>query len=267
VLSRYIGSFELLVGTTVEKRTYVITGAGSGIGRAIAQKIAMDGGRCVLFGRTLRSLEETLSSLRGGGHQAIVMDLLSMQSIAKAVEELHGDSVDGIIANAGIGGLTVEEGRDRWDEIIATNLTGTYRTVQAFLHHLLRSGAEYKQIVITSSILARLGVPGYAAYCASKAGVLGLMRSLAVELAPKKVLVNAICPGWVETDIAAAGIAGMAAGTGISKEEARALAMREVPLGKMSSPEEIAHLVAYLLNQRSITGQALDINNGAFMAS
>lgn len=250
----------------MEKRRYVITGAGGGIGRAIAQEVSRRGGRCFLFGRTLRSLDETISSLDGTGHEAFSMDLLSVDSIAEAVEGVRGP-VDGIIANAGIGGLTLEEGKDRWDEIIGTNLTGTYRTVQAFLPHLRQSKAEYKQIVITSSILARLGVPGYAAYCASKAGLLGLMRSLAVELAPEKILVNAICPGWVETEMAAAGIAGIAAGAGISEQEARALAMREVPLRKMSSPAEIADLVAYLLTQRSITGQALDINNGAIMPS
>ncbi len=132
---------------------------------------------------------------------------------------------------------------------------------------LKRSKSNYKQIVITSSILARLGVANYAAYCASKAGLLGLMRSWAVQYAADNILVNAICPGWVNTNMAQNGLQGIADGIGISKNEFYDIAMQSVPLKKMSEPEEIAALVYYLLNQQSITGQAIDINGGAVMNS
>ncbi len=139
--------------------------------------------------------------------------------------------------------------------------------MQYFLPALLRSENAYKQIVITSSVLARLGVANYSAYCASKAGLLGLMRSWAVQYAPDHILVNAICPGWVNTSMAQDGLQGIADGIGISKNEFYDIAMQSVPLKKMSEPTEIAGLVYYLLNQQSITGQAIDINGGAVMNS
>ena len=126
---------------------------------------------------------------------------------------------------------------------------------------------HFKKIVILSSILARLGVPGYSAYCASKAGLLGLNRSLAIELAQDKILINALCPGWVNTDMAHEGLQAFSEALKISKEDAHKKAMADVPLGKMSEPEEIAQLTAFLISdaQTSITGQTLDINNGAMM--
>jgi NAD(P)-dependent dehydrogenase (short-subunit alcohol dehydrogenase family) len=121
--------------------------------------------------------------------------------------------------------------------------------------------------VVEYSILARIGVPGYTGYCASKAGLLGLVRALAMELAPREVQVNAVCPGWVDTDMAWEGIDGMAAGLGTTRAEALAAAMADVPLGRMSRPEDVAGLVSWLLSPdaRGVTGQALDMNNGAWM--
>jgi NAD(P)-dependent dehydrogenase (short-subunit alcohol dehydrogenase family) len=175
--------------------------------------------------------------------------------------------LDGIIANAGVGGENYFGENDRWNEIINTNLTGTYLSVQHFLPSLRRSKNAWKQIVITSSILARLGVANYAAYCASKAALLGLMRSWAVQYASDNILVNAICPGWVNTSMAQDGLKGIADGIGITKNEFYDIAMQSVPLRKMSEPEEVAALVYYLLNQSSITGQSIDINGGAVMNS
>ena len=116
-------------------------------------------------------------------------------------------------------------------------------------------------------ILARIGVAGYTGYCASKAGLLGLVRALAAELAPDNVQVNAICPGWVDTNLAWEGIELIAASSGATREAAFAQAMREVPLGRMSRPEEIAGTVAWLLSAdaNGVTGQAIDHNGGAFM--
>ena len=120
---------------------------------------------------------------------------------------------------------------------------------------------------MTSSILARLGVANYSAYCASKAGLLGLMRSMAIELAPENILVNAICPGWVNTQMSRDGMEGIAKGIGISTDEFYDIAMQQFPLRKRSEPSEIADILACLLFQQSITGQTFDINNGAIMNS
>ncbi len=246
---------------------YLITGAGSGIGRAIAVEIANHGHNCFLMGRNENNLKETVALLANGNHTIFVADIATDISLKKIVK-LHPNLVlDGIIANAGVGGENNFGENDRWNEIINTNLTGTYYTVQYFLDALKRSKNNCKQIVITSSVLARLGVANYSAYCASKAGLLGLMRSWAVQYAAEKILVNAICPGWVNTDMAQNGLQGIADGIGISKNDFYDIAMQSVPLKKMSEPQEIANLVYYLLNQTSITGQAIDINGGAVMNS
>lgn len=246
---------------------YLISGAGSGIGRAIALKLAGQGHECYLLGRNRENLKATLELLPNGPHQILVADIRNKAEM-QALVDAHNDlELDGIIANAGIGGENNFGPGDRWHQILETNMTGTYYTVQYFLPALKRSKGRYKQIVITSSVLARLGVANYSAYCASKAGLLGLMRSWAVEYAPENILVNAICPGWVDTDMAQDGLQGIADGIGISKAAFYDIAMQSVPLRKMSEPEEIADLVYYLLQQQSMTGQAIDINGGAVMNS
>lgn len=246
---------------------YLITGAGSGIGRAIAIELAAQGHNCYLLGRNVSSLNETLKGIKPGKHHILAADIKNAGQMEAAAAAHPGLELDGIIANAGIGGENTFGKADRWQEVIDTNLTGTYYTVQYFMPALQRSQSKYKHIVITSSVLARLGVANYSAYCASKAGLLGLMRSWAVQYAPENILVNAICPGWVDTDMAQEGLQGIAEGIGISKEAFFKIAMESVPLKKMSEAREISYLISYLLKQVSMTGQAVDINGGAVMNS
>ena len=246
---------------------YLITGAGSGIGRAITVLLATNGHTCFLLGRNENNLKETLALLPDNKHQIFLADITDETAIENLLKDNDDLVLDGIIANAGIGGENNFGKNDRWNDIINTNLTGTYLTVQYFLPALKRSKNNYKQIVITSSVLARLGVANYSAYCASKAGLLGLMRSWAVEYAQQNILVNAICPGWVNTDMAQNGLQGIADGIGITKSDFFDIAMQSVPLKKMSEPEEVAALVNYLINQTSITGQTIDINGGSIMNS
>ncbi len=250
----------------MQPKTYLISGAGSGIGRAITQKLSASNHTCILLGRTENTLKETLKMLSGNNHQILLADIRDQKQLVKAAAQLNASFIDGIIANSGVGGENYWGENDRWDEIISTNLTGTYNFVNTFFPMLKEASAE-KYILITSSVLARLGVANYSAYCASKAGLLGLMRSWAVQFAPQNILVNAICPGWVDTEMSQQGLQEIAYGIGISKEEFYKMAIQSVPLGKMSQPEEIADLVAYLLSQKSITGQTIDINCGAVMNS
>lgn len=247
-------------------KTYLISGAGSGIGKAIAQQLSTEGHTCILLGRNAGNLHQTLQGLPNDGHTMLTADIKDKKSLSNAAAKLSGITVDGLIANSGIGGENYWGGADRWHDIIETNLTGTYNFVNTFLPFLSKGPGE-KHILITSSVLARLGVANYSAYCASKAGLLGLMRSWAVQYAPQNILVNAICPGWVDTDMAQQGLQGIADGIGITKQAFYDMAMQSVPLRRMSQPSEIAGLVSYLLSQGSITGQAIDINCGAVMNS
>ena len=243
-----------------------VTGAGSGIGRSIAKVLAERGYCLILLGRNLDNLQSTKGLLKNSEqHQCQTCDIRNSAEIKRSLENVP--SLYGLIANAGIGGENQFGDQDRWGEIIDTNLTGTYQTIQACLPLIKKDRAPFKKIIIISSILARLGVPGYSAYCASKAGLLGLTRSLAAEHSGDGILINALCPGWVNTEMAQEGLQGFADALDISKDQAYKEAMKPVPLGKMSQPEEVAKLVAFLVSeeQTSFTGQTLDINNGALM--
>jgi NAD(P)-dependent dehydrogenase (short-subunit alcohol dehydrogenase family) len=230
-----------------EGKHVAVTGAARGIGLAIAERLAAEGARLTLIDRDEPRLE---------GAATRVVDISDREAVFAAfTEPLHA-----LVANAGIGGGNEPGEDDRFDEILQTNLYGTYWCVRA-AEPLLADGGR---IVVTSSILARIGVAGYTGYCSSKAALLGLVRSLAAELAPRRIQVNAICPGWVDTDMTRLGLSLF---EGLSEDEAWEVAKQEVPLRRMSDPAEIAGTVAWLLSDDSIgvTGQAIDQNNGAFM--
>ena len=250
-------------------RSILVSGAGTGMGRAVAIRLAEAGARIILLGRHRDSLEETRSLLVvPDRHVLVEADLRDASSLRDGLSNAELETLQAVVANAGIGGENHYGPEDRWGEIIETNLTGTYYLINECLPYLrLDRHEDFRQIVVTSSVLARLGVPGYSAYCASKAGLLGLMRVWAKTFASENILVNAITPGWVDTEMAREGLDTFARTKGVPYQEALAEQMDMVPLGKMSRPEEIAELVQFLLSgvQNSITGQVLDINNGAVM--
>jgi NAD(P)-dependent dehydrogenase (short-subunit alcohol dehydrogenase family) len=183
--------------------------------------------------------------------------------VRRAAKAMGG--IDVLVNNAGAGGPNgcALPGPDRWDEIVRTNLDGTFFTTRAVLPHMSDGG----RIVSISSVLGRFGVPGYTAYCASKHGVIGFTKALALELAPRRVTVNAICPGWVDTEMAAAGMQLMADGMQVDFAEAKRTALAAVPLGRMLEPEEIGELVVYLCSPaaRGMTGQAISHCGGQVM--
>lgn len=250
----------------------LVSGAGSGIGRAVCRLLAARGSHLVLLGRSRDSLEETRSLLDDvDRHVVIPADIRDQEGLRAGLGNVELEHLHAVVSSAGIGGENQYGPEDRWQEIVDTNLTGTYNLVNELLPYLKASREredDYRHILVVSSILARLGVPGYTAYCASKAGLLGLVRSWANTFARDNILVNALCPGWVETDMAREGLESFAINTGKTYDEAYEQQMAAVPLHKMSKPEEVASFVAYLISdgQVSITGQTLDINNGALMA-
>ncbi|MBI3130105.1 MAG: SDR family oxidoreductase [Acidobacteria bacterium] len=246
-------------------RTILVTGASRGIGRAVAIHLARgESATMILLGRDAAALAETAGAIREAGGQAVphgcdVRDLSDLRALASKLPPL-----DALVAAAGIGGVTPVGGDasadDRFREILEVDLVGPWNTVRAFLPNLGPGG----RIVLVASVLGRFGVPGYGAYCAAKHGLLGLTKALALELLPKGIFVNAVAPGWVDTDMAAQGIEGMARGMGISPEQARKKAEAVVPVGRFFQPEEIAEGIGWLLNPANTmqVGQCLNLDGG-----
>lgn len=249
----------------------LVTGAGTGIGRALALRLAAEGARLTLAARSVGRLDAVADeivaagSARPGTAALDIRDRAAVDAVFDAAARARGP-LYALVANAGIGGPNSAGPDDRFDDLVATNLTGTYSCCRAAERHLA-AGPGPRHLVLIASVLARIGVAGYTGYCASKTALTGLARALAMELAPAAVQVNAVCPGWVDTAMAREGIDGIAAAVGCTHEEAYRLAMQDVPLGRMSEPEDVAGLVAWLLgpDARGVTGQSLDMNGGAFM--
>ena len=193
----------------------VVTGAGTGIGRAIALRLGRDGASVTLVARDGDRLEAVAATIEAPTHVA-ACDIRDRGRVEKAFAGAVADlgPLHALVACSGVGGSNGGDARaDRFDEIVATNLNGTYYCCRAALDNLA-AGPEARHLVVISSILARIAVPGYTGYSASKAGLLGLVRSFAAELGEDNIQVNAICPGWVDTDMAWEGLDGIATGTG-----------------------------------------------------
>ena len=250
----------------LDNRVAFVTGASRGIGEAIGKRLASEGARVVFAARDRDACEKHAAAVRAAGGEAIALtcDVTDERSIEWAVSgavERFG-SIHILVNNAGLGGPTPLDDRSdsRWDAIVATNLTGTFRVTREAAPRIPDGG----RIVNISSVLGRFGVPGFNAYCATKHGVIGLTRALALELAPRNITVNAICPGWVDTDMARDGWKRI--GTG-DVEKGRDAAAKMAPLKRVLVPDEIAGLVAYLASDdaRSVTGQAIVADAGQVM--
>ena len=250
-------------------RVSVVTGGGRGIGRAIAHALAGAGALVAITGRTVSQLEATARELEalGGRALAIPMDVASEESVADAIQRLKSatGSVHVLVNNAGVGGGEPVEGSDiaRWRRTIDTNLTGMYLVTREVLP-LMQPGGR---IVNLSSVLGRFGVPGYTAYCASKHGVIGFTRALALELTSRRITVNALAPGWVDTEMAAEGMRQGADATGQTFEHFRERALNAVPIKRIIDPDEVAQLVGFLTSSSAaaITGQTYNICGGQTM--
>ena len=250
---------------TLHGKHVIVTGGGVGIGEAIARRLAAEGARLTLLARSLDRLEAVAADI---GARPARCDIRDQAQVDEAIDAAAADlgPVHAVVCNSGIGGPNEPGEGDRYLDLVQTNLVGTYWCIRAAQRNL-EPGPEARHVVVIASILARIGVPGYTGYCASKAGLLGLVRSFAAELAPENVQVNAICPGWIDTEMAWEGLDLLAGAIGGTREDAYRQAMSEVPLGRMGQPEDVAGTVRWLLSRdaRGVTGQAIDQNGGAFM--
>ena len=255
------------------EKVALVTGASRGIGRAIAEAYLEEGAKVALCARTIAELESLADAWNQKGRRALALecDVTSKESVARAVGELESSwgKLHIIVNNAGISGRTpltplTEDSAELWQQILDVNLTGSFNVTRAALE-LMSSGSG--RIVNMSSVLGRFGVPGYTAYCTSKHGIIGFTRALALELAPRGITVNAICPGWVQTDMADKGINETAAVLGMSAEAFREQAIEGVPLKRFMDPPEIAKLALYLTSEEAsaVTGQAYNICGGQVM--
>ena len=241
-------------------RIALVTGASQGIGRACALELARTGATVVLAARNEIKLAEAVAEIVGAGGQAtaIPLDIASEESIkagAKAVLERFG-KVEILVNNAGItrDGLMMAMKRADWDDVLGTNLTGAFLLTQALLRPMLKN--RWGRIINISSVVGRTGQAGQVNYAASKAGLIGLTRSMAREVASRGITVNAVAPGYIETPM-----------TAVLDEKQRAAMMAQIPLGRPGTDLEIAQSVAFLASDAAayITGHVLDVNGGMFM--
>ena len=248
-------------------RHAVVTGGGRGIGATIARALVEQGAAVTLMGRNAATLEDEAARLRPLGKvhcQAVdIADAESTTTAFAAAAQALGP-VTLLINNAGqaVSAPIGKTDLALWNRMLAVNLTGSYLAIHAVLPGMLEQG--WGRIVNIASTAALKGYPYVAAYCAAKHGVLGLTRALALELAKKPVTVNAVCPGYTETDIVRDSIANIRAKTGRSEAEALAELVKHNPQGRLVQPAEVANAVLWLClpGSESITGQAISVAGG-----
>lgn len=259
-------------GQTFAGRVALITGAGQGIGRAIARAFAAEGATVVLAARTVAALEGLAAEIGAAGGRAHISPCdvtvqAQVEAMAAAARELAGP-VDILVNNAGIAATQKFLGHpdELWQRIIDVNLTGTFRVTRAIAPQMVER--RWGRVINIASVAGRIGAPYMSAYTASKHGVVGLTRSLALELNRHGVTVNAICPGYVDTPMADAAAASIARTTGRSPAEAVATLAATSPQNRLITPEEVAAVAVMLAGEaaRGITGQAINVDGGMVMS-
>lgn len=243
-----------------EQRVALVTGASRGIGQAIARELGRRGAIVVGTATTeagAGAISEYLAAdgIRGRGLLLNVTDAAAIEAAVKAVTTEFG-SLAILVNNAGItrDNLLMRMKDEEWDDIIATNLTSVYRLSKAVIRGMMK--ARYGRIVTVGSVVGSTGNPGQTNYAAAKAGLIGFTKSLAREIGSRGITVNAVAPGFIDTDM-----------TRALPDDARAALIRSIPLERLGKPADIAHAVAYLASEEAgyVTGETLHVNGGMYM--
>jgi 3-oxoacyl-[acyl-carrier protein] reductase len=248
------------VSGELRDRVSLVTGASRGIGRAIARELARQGANVLAAARDQEKLAAVVAEIvaEGGKALALSLDVADPASVAQAFEAIlktHG-RLDHLVNNAGItrDNLVLRMKPEDWSQVLDTNLTGAFLCTQAALRPMLKQRAG--RIVNVTSVVGLTGNAGQANYAASKAGLVGFTRSVAREVASRSITVNAVAPGFIETDMTAA-----------MTDKAREAVASQIPLGRVGQPEDVAAAVAFLVSDRAayITGQVLCVDGGFHM--
>jgi NAD(P)-dependent dehydrogenase (short-subunit alcohol dehydrogenase family) len=255
----------------LENRIALITGGGRGIGRAIASAFAAEGARVVLAARTGQQVEDAAAEI-GPEEVALpvvcdVSDVASVQLMFARVSVRFGRGPDILVNNAGIAESAplTKTDDDLWQRHLGINLTGTFNCMRAGVPAMIEQG--WGRVINIASIAGKTGAPYIAAYSASKHGVLGLTRSIAMEVAAKGITVNAICPGYVDTDMTTRAVENVTSKTGRSAEQALEVLKKMSPQNRLVTVEEVAAVALLLASEegRGINGQAINVDGGSLL--
>jgi 3-oxoacyl-[acyl-carrier protein] reductase len=239
-------------------KTALITGASGGIGGAIAKALHSQGAAVILSGTRAEALEQLKAELGGRAFmaQANLSDPASVEALPKAAEAAAGAPIDILVNNAGItrDNLFMRMKDEEWDQVIQVNLTAAFRLSRAVLRNMMKK--RWGRIVQITSVVGATGNPGQGNYAAAKAGLVGMTKSLAAEVASRNITVNAVAPGFIQTAMTDV----------LTDQQKQAIATR-IPLGRMGMPAEIAAAVVYLASEEAayVTGETIHVNGGMAM--
>jgi 3-hydroxybutyrate dehydrogenase len=259
------------VDVTLKGSVALVTGGGRGIGRAIAMSIARAGGSVAVAARTAAEITAVAREIQrvGVGAAAITCDVTDEASVARAVADVRErlGPIDILVNNAGLAESAPLSRTDSklWERVLDVNLTGTYLCTREALPAMIER--KNGRVINIASVAGKVGFMYTSAYCAAKHGVLGFTRAIALEVASKGITVNAICPGWVDTDMTTTSVARIVQKTGRSAAEARSALEAMSPQRRLVQPDEVATVAVFLAGPAAhgITGQAINVDGGEVM--